>query len=136
MSTPYRIQRQRTKGCRMAENTVYVGRGTKWGNPFRVDDGLNLTTLDLTESVEGRPFRYPVKESMTAVISPELAVDLYSVLLRWRHVGMSPALRDLPMASQVRTELAGKNLACWCPLDQPCHADVLLEIANREEETA
>lgn len=26
-----------------------------------------------------------------------------------------------------------KNLACWCPLDQPCHADVLLEIANREE---
>jgi hypothetical protein len=30
----------------------------------------------------------------------------------------------------VRTELAEKNLACWCPLDQPCHADVLLEIAN------
>lgn len=31
---------------------------------------------------------------------------------------------------QMRTELAGKNLACWCPLDQPCHADVLLRIAN------
>ncbi|MGO8055976.1 DUF4326 domain-containing protein, partial [Rhizobium leguminosarum] len=31
---------------------------------------------------------------------------------------------------QVRHELRGKNLACWCPLDQPCHADVLLEIAN------
>jgi hypothetical protein len=29
-------------------------------------------------------------------------------------------------------DLRGKNLACWCPLDQPCHADVLLEIANRE----
>jgi len=28
-------------------------------------------------------------------------------------------------------ELRGKNLACWCPLDQPCHADVLLELANR-----
>ena len=28
-------------------------------------------------------------------------------------------------------ELRGKNLACWCPLDQPCHADVLLEIANK-----
>jgi len=27
--------------------------------------------------------------------------------------------------------LRGKNLACWCPLDQPCHADVLLELANR-----
>ena len=28
-------------------------------------------------------------------------------------------------------ELRGKNLACFCPLDQPCHADVLIEIANR-----
>ncbi|MES1173294.1 MAG: DUF72 domain-containing protein [Myxococcales bacterium] len=32
---------------------------------------------------------------------------------------------------QVRQELRGKNLACWCPLDQPCHADVLLEVANK-----
>ena len=134
--SPVRVQRLRTKGYRLPPNTVYVGRGTKWGNPFRVGDGLNLTTLDLTHSVDGRPFRYPVKESMTAVISQELAVDLYGVLLRWRHVGMSRALRDLPMASQVRTELAGKNLACWCPPDQPCHADVLLEIANREEDAA
>lgn len=31
---------------------------------------------------------------------------------------------------RVRRELAGHDLACWCPLDQPCHADVLLEIAN------
>jgi len=31
----------------------------------------------------------------------------------------------------IRSALAGKDLACWCPLDQPCHADVLLEIANR-----
>jgi hypothetical protein len=30
----------------------------------------------------------------------------------------------------VSFKLRGKNLACWCPLDQPCHADVLLEIAN------
>lgn len=28
--------------------------------------------------------------------------------------------------------LRGKNLACWCPLDQPCHADVLLKLANAE----
>ncbi|MGC7247308.1 DUF4326 domain-containing protein, partial [Mycobacteroides abscessus] len=30
----------------------------------------------------------------------------------------------------IRRELRGHDLACWCPLDQPCHADVLLEIAN------
>ena len=29
------------------------------------------------------------------------------------------------------SELRGKDLACYCPLDQPCHADVLLELANR-----
>jgi hypothetical protein len=30
----------------------------------------------------------------------------------------------------VRSELRGRDLACYCPLDQPCHADVLLELAN------
>ena len=30
-------------------------------------------------------------------------------------------------------ELRGHDLACWCPLDGPCHADVLLELANRED---
>jgi hypothetical protein len=31
---------------------------------------------------------------------------------------------------QVRRELGGKDLACWCRLDQACHADILLEVAN------
>jgi hypothetical protein len=35
--------------------------------------------------------------------------------------------------ANIRTELRGKNLACWCPLDQPCHADVLLELANNDQ---
>ncbi|MCD1620099.1 DUF4326 domain-containing protein [Salipiger manganoxidans] len=30
-------------------------------------------------------------------------------------------------------ELRGRDLACWCPLDGPCHADVLLRIANEED---
>lgn len=34
------------------------------------------------------------------------------------------------LATAARKQLRGKNLACWCPLDQPCHADVLLEVAN------
>lgn len=46
-----------------------------------------------------------------------------------------PAQRDAlgyPDLEQIRAALAGKNLACWCPLDQPCHGDVLLEVANRD----
>jgi hypothetical protein len=37
---------------------------------------------------------------------------------------------DPEWAAVLREKLGGKDLACWCPLDQPCHADVLLEIAN------
>lgn len=33
---------------------------------------------------------------------------------------------------EIQAELRGKDLACWCRLDQPCHASILLEIANRE----
>lgn len=33
---------------------------------------------------------------------------------------------------EIRAELRGRDLVCWCPLDQPCHADVLLELANQE----
>ena len=29
-----------------------------------------------------------------------------------------------------RSELRGKNLACWCALDKPCHADVLIRMTN------
>ena len=38
--------------------------------------------------------------------------------------------RDVFSLRDLRACLRGKNLACWCPLDQPCHADVLLEMAN------
>jgi hypothetical protein len=34
------------------------------------------------------------------------------------------------LAEAARRELAGRDLACWCPLDEPCHGDVLLEVAN------
>ena len=41
---------------------------------------------------------------------------------------------DLLMGAMFQTEphpLRGKDLACWCPLDMPCHADILLELATR-----
>jgi hypothetical protein len=36
----------------------------------------------------------------------------------------------VPSSTDIRAELAGSDLACWCALDQPCHADVLMSIAN------
>lgn len=39
-------------------------------------------------------------------------------------------LSDPRKIDEVIAHLRGKNLACWCALDQPCHADVLLKVAN------
>lgn len=47
---------------------------------------------------------------------------------RYRTVMTDESLRYLNAIEL--PQLRGKNLACWCPLNQPCHADVLLEIAN------
>jgi Domain of unknown function (DUF4326) len=39
----------------------------------------------------------------------------------------------LELRIAARVHLRGKNLACWCRLDRPCHADVLLELANADD---
>ena len=38
--------------------------------------------------------------------------------------------RPYPSLDEIRAALGGRDLACWCPLDKPCHADVLLRLAN------
>ena len=101
MTEPKRIQRRRTKGWKMPDGAVYVGRPTMWGNRWQVGTWSN--TL-------GRE-----------VATVDEAVDLYR-----RLVWVEPH-----MIGWVRENLRGRDLACWCPLDHPCHADVLLEIANR-----
>lgn len=54
---------------------------------------------------------------------PNLLVALYRDWIRSDSRRAAVARKRLP-------ELRGKVLMCWCPLDQPCHADVLLELAN------
>lgn len=120
---PERIQRRRTKGWRMPESTVYVGRGTKWGNPYRVTikrDGVGdeMASVFIPEASRKLHFFWSPGEEPARKRAAQVAVENYD---RWIR------LADL---NSVRAELAGKNLACWCPVDQPCHADVLLEIAN------
>ena len=100
---PRRIQRKRTKGWKMPENAVYVGRPSVWGNRWK--PGIHSNTLGRT------------------VASVEEAVSLYRS--QWVEKPNNGHFRAF-----IRERLRGKDLACWCPLDQPCHADVLLEIAN------
>lgn len=110
---PQRIQRKRTSGWRMPKGAVYVGRPSKWGNPFtrgRVGCGC----LDPSECTH-RDFVYT------------LVSDPVEAFRRWAEAWTNPK----GLRSQLH-ELRGKDLACWCPLDQPCHADVLLKLANTE----
>lgn len=113
MSEPKRIQRKRTKGWRMPEGAVYVGRPGKWGNPFTVGGAW----VERSEAVA--MYRDLIERIASGTTEPWMQDDR-SVWNRY-------------IKTYIRDELAGKDLACWCPLDQPCHADVLLEIANRSE---
>jgi hypothetical protein len=108
---PKRIQRQRTNGWRMPAGAVYVGRPTKWGNPWHIGD---LGIPDATEAV--RLFRAAVLGFWSNGDFCRTQAHPDSTVGR--------IIADAPR------ELAGRDLACWCPLDQPCHADVLLELAN------
>jgi hypothetical protein len=115
MSEPKRIQRKRTKGWRMPEGAIYVGRPGKWGNPYTLDRISMHEYVVLYRGDEiaeswgglGHAAQFSVAAFRSAMTSPEV-----------RHLAQD--------------ELAGHDLACWCPLGQPCHADVLLELANGE----
>lgn len=120
---PERIQRKRTKGYRMPDGAVYVGRPTRWGNPFTVDGYLEVMGGPDTTRAEARrvcveAFRDWLNGNTWAAGSG----------FQWEQ-RRRDYLASIPL-------LAGKDLACWCPLDQPCHADVLLDRANREREDA
>ena len=116
MRTPKRIQLRRTKGWRKPDGAIVVTRGTDWGNPFKIGAGLRYYEV-LGDSEERRLDPGPVTR--------ELAVALFRAWVVPRFV------------EQIRADLAGHDLACWCTLVDaegnrvPCHADVLLEIANR-----
>lgn len=115
---PKRIQRSRAKGWRMPANTVYVGRPSKWGNPFVVGDGYDAPFVWHLDSYDEAS-----NEDGIVTITRAMAVEMFR-----ESFGQTPELKAA--APLHCAELRGKDLACWCALDQPCHADVLLEWAN------
>ena len=111
---PERIQLKRTKGWRMPPGTVKVDRTTRWGNPFvqgKVSERAKL----------GNPVDQEL--SGVAVRDRAHAVELFQ---KWIFGASDVALAWRTSAPELR----GRNLACWCPLDGSCHADILLELAH------
>lgn len=130
-----RIQRQRTKGWRMPGGAIYVGRPTVWGNPFIAESPCGIFA-------EGVGFRGQA-ETLIPCLTLDQAVEFYRDMIRgfvrpemhpFGHNWMKRFHKthrgfDHP-SDAARRAFKGKSLVCWCALDQPCHADVLLEIAN------
>jgi hypothetical protein len=114
---PKRIQRKRTKGWRMPENAVYVGRPTKYGNPYK--EGMPLR--DIPDIYVHRCGMADLPASYK--ITREDAVRLYEAL-------MAQLCQSPGYLQRLQRELGGKDLVCWCSLDGPCHVDVLLKFAN------
>lgn len=122
----------------MPDGAVYVGRPSPWGNPWPVNHdampwlavlfgyygnaaGCRRAAVDLHRAwiTDTLPIESPGAGIATAIASS--AANMY--------------LRDFTIPSKPDlTPLRGRDLACWCPLDQPCHADVLLELANAAEQ--
>lgn len=118
MTKPTRIQRQRIKGWRMPPNTVSVTRPGKHGNPFYPGSGLSMGGFDSEMRMVSPP---PTPENC----------------VKWFRIRLETMRKHEPEAFKAYiAPLEGKNLACWCRVGTPCHADVLLELANPKARAA
>jgi len=88
----------------MPEGGCSVARHTRWGNPYKAD---------------------PARRR-----DPEHATELVAAYRAWV---LDPNRTEGPTIVEIRRELGGRDLGCWCPPNLPCHADVLLEVANHAD---
>jgi len=87
-----------------------VTRPGKWGNPFSIDDVAA---------------RYGLERAAAQAKAVAMAGEWLGGTLD-KKLSPGPA----PSRAEIRAALAGHNLACWCRPGTPCHADVLIELAN------
>lgn len=102
----------------MPENTVSVTRPGPYGNPFAFGDyvklgkgGGGLLYIKTTQEYATPDY--------TFIASTEMAVEFFAEYKRRN-----------PLTKADKDALRGKNLACWCPIGEPCHGDVLLQLSN------
>lgn len=148
--SPQRIQLRRTKGWRKPEGAIVVARPSKWGNPFRVvpmprsaagiasADGLDVyersVAVDLFQDNLQDAIDYPDEPHCTCTVDECRCVgpDPGGCGHCWAKDAFDPCPAPFRWMVANLAELRGHDLACWCPLDQPCHADVLIGLANGE----
>ncbi len=108
----------------MPPNTVYVGRPSQFANPYPIRGWISRDDEDLwphvARLIPGGPQMFGIPFRQVRVASAEMAVQAY-----FDYIIERPSLTLAAIDT-----LHGKDLACWCRLENPCHADVLLELAS------
>lgn len=119
-----RLQLSRRAGYRKPEGAVVVARPSKWGNPINLSD----VSAQYPSVPEDGIHRMVVQDFRVLATRGSLHLP------NWRHLGgeRGPITWTYPSLGEIRAELAGHDLACWCPPELACHADVLLGLANGE----
>lgn len=146
-----RIQLRRVKGWRLPPNAASVARPTRWGNPFayRTYRGLARVPAALGDGpweYEGRisadgmqhDYHHPDGRVTVCNVRYMTMAEIVETYRRALTLDLTPAMRSASPSGRflkvtvddVRRELAGRDLACWCEPGSPCHADVLLEVAR------
>jgi hypothetical protein len=122
---------EKKKGWRLPEHTVYVSRPSICGNPliagrpsgYQFNDGGEDTPMIPSVSLEQSIRLF--ESLMLGIVRPEMHPWGHRWMGRFNKMGQHPS-------EAIRMVFRGKNLACWRPLDRPCHAEVLLELANHD----
>ena len=122
--SPKRLQR--TRDFKKPRDAVYVNRPTKWHNPFakKIIPGWSTGARETV-----------MKNYERWILTPCRVDSRDGSVRQWGNgcdsVGLAK-FADRPDIREIIAELKGRDLVCDCPLSQPCHADVLLDIANAE----
>lgn len=146
--TAKRIQMSRVRPWRADHpDAVVVDRRTRWGNPFGRGTRSGLVREPAVDH-PGKRWEYEGRISADGMRHDYHHADGRVIVCHVRHMGATEAVecyrayvtgggwpidwrpRNAPTIDEIRAELAGRDLACWCALEAPCHADVLLELAN------
>ncbi|MCF8481041.1 MAG: DUF4326 domain-containing protein [Rhodospirillum sp.] len=145
---PKRLRRSRTRGWRMPADALYVGRPTRFGNPFPTFGdwtaraaailGYPLDPLGVRQAslalFRGWLLGESVRPGPKGTALNEGAPSAQAVVVAVAASGHPPEPPKVPEAPPplpvIRETLAGADLVCWCRLDEPCHADLLILLAN------
>jgi hypothetical protein len=118
--SPQRIQLRRTKGWRLAPNARAVTRPGYYGNPYKIGSFYML----------GGQMPFPIPTARMAEAELEYGLRVQRCHTAEQAVVWFREYAPHALEPEKLALLTGMDLACWCPLDQACHADVLLELAN------